>query len=99
MTRALLALVLVLASSSIATAQGETQVLASGWSVVSRLRRLTDVNAVACSEDRAYARGWGGGVAAWDGSVWAELPELPGYAHGDTYGTQLAATRGAMVAS
>lgn len=97
MTRALLALVLVLAPASSVAAQGETQVLANGWSVVSRLRRLTDVNAVACSEDRAYARGWGGGVAAWDGAAWAELPELPGTTRGETYGTQLAATRDGVV--
>ncbi len=96
MTRALapaLALALALAlAPALALAQGETIALSNGWSLTSRLRRLTDVNAVACSADRAYARGWGGGVAEWDGSAWHELPEIPGYGEGRTYGTHLEAT-------
>lgn len=88
-----LALALALAAVALeARAQGSTEVLPSGWTLTTRLRRLTDVNAVACADDRAYARGWSGGVAAWDGSAWQELPEITGYDRGQTYGTHLAAT-------
>lgn len=88
----LVPLALVLLVACHALAQGETQTLASGWSVTTRLRRLTDVNAVACSDDRGYARGWGGGVAEWSGSGWSELPEIDGFMQGRTYGTAIAAS-------
>jgi hypothetical protein len=83
---------LVLLGTSHVLAQGETQTLPNGWSVTGRLRRLTDVNGLACADDRAYARGWGGGVVAWSGSAWSELPEIDGYMQGRTYGTEIAAS-------
>lgn len=96
MTRVVV-LALVLATASPTLAQGETTTIANGWSVTTRLRGLTDVNAVACADEGAYARGWGGGVAAWDGSRWRELPQLPGYTEGRTYGTEIAASAGGVL--
>jgi hypothetical protein len=87
-----LSLALALSLAAHASAQGETTTLPSGWSATTRLRRLTDVNAVACDDTHAYARGWGGGVAAFDGTSWTELPAIPGYDQGHTYGTQIAGT-------
>ena len=73
-------------------AQGETTMLPNGWAMTTRLRRLSDVNAVACSDDHAYAHGWSGGVVRWDGTRWEELPEPAGYTAGQTYGTRVAVT-------
>ncbi len=80
---------LCLCWSSLGVAQGETVEVAGGWRVTTRLRGLMDVNGVACNDDHAYARSWGGGVAVWDGSAWSELPEIPDARHG-AYGTGLA---------
>lgn len=87
---ALIALTAMVAAPDLALAQGETTTLVNGWSVTTRLRRLSDVNAVACGADHAVARSWGGGVARWDGVAWSELPELPGSQQGHTYGRHVA---------
>ncbi len=95
--RYLTTLLAILAMTAPARAQEITR-LESGWTMTTRLGRLTDVNAVACTGDRAAARGWSGQVAVFEGGAWRSLPEIPGWTEGRTYGTELAmAPRGASV--
>jgi len=96
MSRAALTLVLVFALAFALAAGAHAQqpppasALPAPWRAV-HAGALTDLVAITCTRDHAYARSWGGRVASFDGSTWTALPELPGSQQGHTYGTAIAA--------
>ena len=92
MRRVALALAALLAPLFAASPGVAAEPLAAGWSLhrdVGKPGGFTP-NGLACGRGVAALRAWAGEVQTFDGARWAQLPRLPGWNLGKTYGDAIA---------